>query len=164
VRLNKKFITSLITIFLCFFLDRVSKFLVIDFFLQNNLQNLYVNTYLNIALIWNKGIAFGFLESSGGFYHLISIIIITFILFLIYSIYKSNIKSEIFSYSLILGGAFGNLIDRLYYQAVPDFLDVHFNQFHWFTFNIADICITIGIVLLIIFDFLVLNISKNKNE
>jgi len=164
VRLNKKFIICLITIFLCFFLDRVSKFLVIDFFLQNNLQNLYVNTYLNIALIWNKGIAFGFLESSGGFYHLISIIITTIILFLIYLIYKSNIKSEIFSYSLILGGAFGNLIDRLYYQAVPDFLDVHFNQFHWFTFNIADICITIGIVLLIIFDFLVLSISKNKNE
>lgn len=164
MQLNKKFIISLITIFLCFFLDRVSKFLVIDFFLQNNLQSLYVNTYLNIVLIWNKGIAFGFLESGGSFYHLISIIIIIIILFIIYLIYKSNIKSEIFSYSLILGGAFGNLIDRLYYQAVPDFLDVHFNQFHWFTFNIADICITIGISLLIIFDFLVLNISKNKNE
>lgn len=160
MQLNKNYVSSLTAIFLCFILDRVSKVLVIDFFLQNNIENLYVSPYLNIILIWNKGIAFGLFESDSIFYHLISVIILMIIFSLIYLIYKSNSKSEVFSYSLVVGGALGNFFDRLYFQAVPDFLDIHFNQFHWFTFNIADICITIGIILLLMFDYFKFNISK----
>ena len=105
-------------------------------------------------LIWNIGIGFGLLSTSSNiFYNLISIIIGIVILFLIYTLAKSE-QIDKFIYSIIIGGALGNFYDRLVFRAVPDFIDIHFESFHWFTFNLADIFITIGVFLFIIRGFL----------
>ena len=80
-------------------------------------------------------------------------------MFLIYLIAKSKTSDKIL-FSMILGGASGNVYDRLTYFAVPDFIDIHYKNFHWFTFNIADIFITLGIILIILNDLL---IKKNES-
>ena len=133
-------------IFLTFFLDRYSKIKIINNFSENVL---YINDFVNFNLIWNTGIGFGFLSTKSNLiYNSITGVIFIVIVFLIYLILKSKTIDKIL-FSLILGGALGNAYDRLTYFAVPDFIDIHYKNFHWFTFNIADIFITVGIVLLI---------------
>jgi signal peptidase II len=113
-----------------------------------------INDYLNFELVWNTGIGFGLLSQNVGiYYHLISLLIFSVIVFLIYLITKASFLEKIL-FSFILGGAAGNLYDRLFYFAVPDFIDLHINDFHWFTFNIADIFISLAIILIIIKDLL----------
>ena len=148
--LNKKDnLICLFTIISVFFLDRFSKIKIINQQLVSD-KNLYINDYINFDLVWNTGIGFGLLSSKSNLiYNLISLIIGMVIIFLIYLIIKSKIIDKIF-FSLILGGALGNFYDRLTYFAVPDFIDVHYQNFHWFTFNIADIFITLGIIALIL--------------
>ena len=144
---SKQTIVSLISIFSVFILDRVTKDIVIKSQLNN--QSLFVNDYLNFELVWNTGIGFGlFSQNANIYYHLISLLIFTVIIFLIYLTTKADLIEKTF-FCLILGGAIGNLYDRLIYFAVPDFIDLHINNFHWFTFNIADIFITLGIILII---------------
>ena len=153
VLLSKKLFQSLVIILICFILDRASKIYIIDLFTQINVsKNIYINPYLNFILLWNKGIAFGLLQSEQIIYHFITGIILSIIFFLIFLIYKAQKKWEMIYFSLIVGGALGNFADRIYYNAVPDFIDLHFKGFHWFTFNIADIFITAGIILYLIFD------------
>ena len=159
VQLNKKFFKSLLIILVCFILDRFSKIYIIDYFLKSEINEKYINSYLNFNLIWNRGIAFGLLQSEALTYHLISLMIFFVILFLFYILIKNENLLEIVCFSIIIGGAVGNLFDRIYYNAVPDFIDLHFNNFHWFTFNVSDICISIGIITLLIFD-----IFKYKNR
>ena len=154
VESSRKVITSLFVIFSCFFLDRISKIYILNFFTKNDFTDQYVNSYLNLILIWNKGVAFGLLQSEDFFYNLVSIIIIMVIAFLCFLIYKTDKKTEIMCYSLVVGGALGNFTDRIYYQAVPDFIDFQYKYLHWFTFNFADIFITVGILLLLISDML----------
>ena len=150
---NKKIFLSFIIVLVCFILDRASKIYIIDTFSQINVSNnIYVNPYLNFILLWNKGIAFGLLQSERMFYHIISVVILIIIFFVCFLIYQSKKKWEIIYFSLIVGGAIGNFTDRIYYMAVPDFIDLHYKDFHWFTFNVADICITFGIILYLIFD------------
>jgi len=161
---NKKFFISLLLILITFSLDRLSKVYLIQFFLDNKFNDYYVNTYLNFTLIWNKGIAFGLLESDTLLYHFISALIFLIIFFILYLIYKSENFSEMIFFSIIVGGATGNLFDRLFYNAVPDFIDIHYNNFHWFTFNVADIFITIAIFLLLIFDIFKLNKENNIKD
>ena len=161
VLLNKKFFLSFLIIFICFFLDRISKFYIINFFINTNHIDQYINEYLNFTLIWNKGIAFGLLQSKSLIYNLISIFIFFIILFLTYLILKTKIFMETFSLSLIIGGALGNFFDRIYYNSVPDFIDFHFKDFHWFTFNVADIFISLGILILLIFDIFKSNKKVN---
>ena len=145
--LSKETIVSLLVVFLVFFLDRVTKEAIINHQLDN--QSIFVNNYLTFELAWNTGIGFGlFSQNSNIYYHLISLLIFTVITFLIYLIIKASFIEKIL-FSLILGGGMGNFYDRLIYFAVPDFIDFHINDFHWFTFNIADIFITIGIILII---------------
>ncbi len=145
--LQKGNLYSFLLILTIFIFDRVSKKNII-----NNYSDsiYYVNDYINFNLIWNIGIGFGFLSTdSSMFYNFVTIIITLVILYLIYIFAISeNIDKVILS--LILGGAFGNIYDRLIYKAVPDFIDVHYNNFHWFTFNVADIFITMGIIIFII--------------
>jgi len=160
VQLNKKIIISLIIILISFFLDRVSKMLIINFFSENQLNEYYVNSFLNLVLVWNQGVAFGLLQLEGYYYHSVSFFIITIIVFIFYLVFISNKKNEVFSYGLIIGGATGNLFDRLYFSSVPDFIDLHFRNFHWFIFNVADIFITLGILLIIFFDMLKLNTNS----
>ena len=142
---------------LVFFLDRYSKIKIIA---NLNENNLYINDFLNFNLVWNTGIGFGFFSTNSSLiYNLITGIICFVIIFLIYLIIKSK-KTDKILFSLILGGALGNVYDRLTYFAVPDFIDVHYKNFHWFTFNIADIFITLGIILIILNDLL---IKKNES-
>ena len=135
----------LIIIFI-FFLDRYSKI----FMLNNLSENLiYINDFINFDLIWNTGVGFGFLSSSSTLmYNSISIIVGIIVLYLIFLSLKSD-KFDKSAFSLIIGGALGNFYDRIFFKAVPDFIDVHYGNFHWFTFNIADIFITIGVICFI---------------
>ena len=142
--LKKENIYYLTLILIIFFFDRVSKLKIISNFNENNY---YVNDYINFNLIWNIGIGFGFLSTDSSlFYNLVTLIIGTVILFLIY-IFGTSKNIDKLIYSIIIGGALGNFYDRLVYKAVPDFIDLHYNDFHWFTFNLADIFITIGIFI-----------------
>ena len=143
----------LVIIALIFILDRVSKVKIINH-QENNDGSLFINDYLNFDLIWNTGIGFGlFSQNANIYYHGISLLIFLVIIFLSYLICKASFYDRNL-YSLILGGALGNFYDRLFYFAVPDFIDIHVNDYHWFTFNISDIFITIGVILLISKDLL----------
>ena len=144
---SKETITPLLVIVSIFILDRITKIAIINHQLQN--KSIFVNNYLNFELVWNTGIGFGlFSQNANIYYHLITLLITSVIIFLIYLVIKASFIEKVLFY-LILGGAIGNLFDRLIYFAVPDFIDFHINDFHWFTFNIADIFITIGIILII---------------
>ena len=151
---SKEVTISLIIISIIFALDRVSKISIIN--AQSSNSSLFINDYLNLELVWNTGIGFGLLSHNANiYYHGISFLILFVIFFLIYIINKVGFFEKIL-YSLILGGGLGNFFDRVIYYAVPDFIDFHIHDFHWFTFNIADIFITIGVILLITKD-LILN-------
>ena len=146
----QKFLLYFLLITVIFFIDRISKLYIIDLFNDKNLLNIYVTSFLNIHLVWNQGIAFGLLSFDNSFfYELITILIVGIIIIITLMIIKSKNLSVYFLIA-ILGGSLGNLFDRLYYSAVPDFIDFHIMEFHWFVFNVADIFITIGIICLII--------------
>ena len=150
---NKKKIYLFIFVLVLFTIDRISKILILKNFLNNSLSEIYFNSFLNFSLVWNSGIGFGILQIEPNiFYSIISIIITAINLILIYWMLTSSNYLESIFISIILGGALGNLFDRYYYSSVPDFIDLHYESFHWFTFNIADIFITIGIIGLIIID------------
>jgi len=135
-----------------FFFDRISKIKIIEHQIENN--RIYINDYLNFDLIWNTGIGFGlFSSNSNFFYNSITVMIGGVIIYILYLVVKLNFLDKIFL-SLVLGGALGNFYDRLTYFAVPDFIDIHFNNFHWFTFNIADIFITIGLIMIVFKDLI----------
>ena len=147
--LNKNFLISLLTISIIFFLDRISKYLVISQSEKNLSYDLFQSEFLNINLIWNEGIAFGLLSFGNQiFYNIISVLIAIIIIILFILIFKAK-KIKKYSYIIICGGALGNLFDRIIYKSVPDFIDFHYNEFHWFIFNIADIFITLGVLCLI---------------
>ena len=147
---NKKNFICLLLITVVFILDRISKFEIIDKQMNNNA--IYVNDFINFELIWNTGIGFGLLSSSSSLiYNLLTALIGGIIIFLIYLLVSLKFLDKIL-FSIIIGGALGNVYDRIVYYAVPDFIDIHYKNFHWFTFNIADIFITVGILLLILKD------------
>lgn len=146
--INKENLNLLILILSIFFIDRISKIIILNKF---NQYNYFINDYLNLNLIWNTGIGFGIFSSTNDFiYHLITFIISIVILLIFYLIFKSKSKREKIIFSLIIGGALGNFYDRIVFKAVPDFIDVHYKDIHWFTFNAADIFISIGIIALIL--------------
>ena len=150
---NSFFLISTFVAFL-FLIDRVSKIWIIKKSQEIMDSEIFLSRFINFELVWNKGIAFGLFSLEGGvFYQLISLLIFLIITILIYFILKSN-GFEKLGFILILGGALGNLFDRIIYKAVPDFIDLHINNFHWFIFNIADIFITIGVLCLILVEIL----------
>jgi len=147
---SKRKIIFLVIIILVFIFDRVSKIKIVDH--QSIGGSVFINDYLNFNLIWNTGVGFGlFSQNANLYYHATSFLIFMVIVFLFYLTIKANFTDKM-SFSLIIGGALGNFYDRIYYYAVPDFIDFHINDFHWFTFNIADIFITVGVVVLIVKD------------
>jgi len=151
---TKNNLYCLIVILIIFFLDRYTKLLILDNFSENTY---YLNDYINLDLIWNIGIGFGFLSTDSFLiYNLITLLIGLVILSLFYFLVLSEIIDKLI-YSVIIGGALGNFYDRLVYNAVPDFIDIHYKNFHWFTFNVADIFITIGILIFILISFFVKN-------
>ncbi len=152
--IKRENIFFLIIIIIIFSLDRVSKQNIINNF---NDKTYYINDYVNLDLIWNIGIGFGFFSTDSYFYYNFVTLIIAFVILILLFIFcKSEIIDKII-YTIIIGGALGNFYDRVFYNAVPDFIDLHYNNFHWFTFNVADIFITIGIIILIIRSFSVKN-------
>ena len=150
----------LFIIFFIFFLDRITKIIVINYTNNSNSLDLFNSKYLNFSLIWNPGIAFGLMSFENNFfYNLFSFFIFCVIIFLIILTIKAQ-KFEKISFSMIIGGALGNFYDRIQYKAVPDFIDFHYNNFHWFTFNGADVFISVGVMLLIFYEF---TKKKEKN-
>ena len=140
----------LIVISIIFFLDRYTKLFILNNFTEDTY---YLNDYINLDLVWNIGIGFGLLSSNSSLlYNLMSLIIGSVIIILIYVGLMSE-KFDKLIYSIIIGGALGNFYDRLSNKAVPDFIDLHYNNFHWFTFNVADIFITLGILAFILRNF-----------
>tara|TARA_B100001248_G_scaffold125974_1_gene94468 strand:+ start:162 stop:668 length:507 start_codon:yes stop_codon:yes gene_type:complete len=135
-----------------FIFDRITKQEIINKF---NKSAYYINDYINFDLIWNIGIGFGFLSTSSSlFYNLVTFTVGIVIIILLF-IFAQSENTDKFIYSIIIGGALGNFFDRLAYKAVPDFIDLHFNSFHWFTFNVADIFITLGILIFILRSFFI---------
>ena len=159
--LKKKFIIYFVIVLIIFLLDRISKLYILSVLEDLGNVDININSYINLILVWNSGIGFGlFSFDQSKMYHLMTILIIFVNLFIIYLIIKSKDKSAYF-FLIIFGGALGNLFDRIYYSAVPDFIDISYKGYHWFVFNVADIFISFGIICLI-FDEL-LNYKK-KNE
>ena len=162
--LDKSFLIQLSLIFIIFVSDRISKIYVI--YLDNKLlgSEIFSSNFLNINLIWNEGIAFGLFSFNDKIlYNILTIIIIIIILIIFFMIIKSDGFKK-YSLLMILGGALGNVFDRLYYKAVPDFIDFHVGDFHWFIFNFADVFITLGVFFMILLEFLGNNKLKKKNE
>ena len=147
--LSKNFYISFSIVTLIYFLDRLSKIYVIQLDKNNLGSDIFNSAYLNIVLIWNKGIAFGLLSFNESYlYNIISLIIAIIIIVLVIMSFK-NQGFKRYSLLMIVGGALGNLHDRIFFNAVPDFIDFHIGNFHWFIFNVSDIFITIGVFCLI---------------
>jgi len=160
--LTKNFYINLFIIFSIFIIDRITKIYVIGINSKNSYEDLYSSKFLNINLIWNEGIAFGlFSFSQNNLYNLLTLIISIIIIVILKMIINSyGIKK--YGLMMIFGGALGNLFDRIFYKAVPDFIDFHIGEFHWFVFNVADIFITIGVIIMILYE-LILNNQKNEH-
>ncbi len=152
--LGKNFTINLFLILLIFLLDRISKIYVINLDKKFLGSEIFSSKYLNISLIWNEGIAFGLLSfDKDNLYNLLTFLIILIIFFIIVMILKSSGFKK-YALLLILGGALGNIFDRLMYKAVPDFIDFHVGDFHWFIFNVADIFVTLGVIFMILLEFI----------
>ena len=155
--LGKNFYFNLLLVILIFLIDRISKIYVI--FLDNKFlgSEIFSSKYLNITLIWNEGIAFGLLNIEKNYlYNILTIFILTVIILILFMIIKTEGLKK-FLLLLILGGALGNIFDRIFYKAVPDFIDFHIGNFHWFIFNIADIFISVGVIFMILFELIGIN-------
>ena len=157
--LNKNSIINLFTVIIIFSLDRISKIYVISQSEKNLSYDLFESKFLNINLVWNEGIAFGLLSFDKNYlYNLLTILIIALIVVIFLMILK-NRGFKKYSLLMLLGGALGNLFDRIYFNAVPDFIDFHIGNFHWFIFNVSDIFISLGVLFLIS-----LELINNKKE
>ena len=158
---KKIFFIKFSLILFIFFADQISKYYIINIFeFQNNA--IYITSFLNFQLIWNDGIAFGLLSFENNlYYNFITLVIILVIIILLFLI-KDNDRNSYF-YSMIVGGALGNLIDRIRYSSVPDFIDFHIGGYHWFVFNIADIFVSMGVFCLIIAEIFFKNLNYEKN-
>ena len=149
----KKKLNIFYIIAIIFILDRLSKYFILE--LSNSAEkfNIPITSFLNFNLVWNSGIAFGLFSFNENFYYnLITLIIIVITLVILFLAIKSN-GAEKIGFSMIFGGSLGNIFDRLYYKAVVDFIDLHINNIHWFIFNIADIFICLGVMMLIVLEF-----------
>ncbi len=161
-KMFKKYLVDFSIIIFIFLIDRVSKLLIIRSPETYDQYGISVTSFLNFNLIWNEGIAFGlFSFDEKLYYNLLTIFIILVTILIIWLMLKSK-GFERFSFIMIIGGSLGNIFDRAFYSAVPDFIDFHVNNFHWFIFNVADIFITLGILFLISIE--IFNNKKVKNE
>ncbi len=152
---SKENFYSFLLILILFLVDRISKNTITNNYSDNIY---YISEYLNFDLIWNTGIGFGFFSSPSTYlYNAMTLVIGTIIIYLLYLILISEKNKDKIFYSMIIGGALGNFYDRLIFKAVPDFIDIHYKNFHWFTFNIADIFICLGVILLIATGFKIAN-------
>ena len=156
----KKIFFNLTIILLIFLIDRISKVYILNIAETTGLVDIELNSYLNLILVWNTGIGFGLLSfEQTSIYNFITFFIILINLIIFYITFKLK-DFRVYFFLIILGGSLGNLFDRIYYAAVPDFIDLNYNGYHWFIFNFADIFISLGIICLILVEFL----SYKKNH
>jgi len=159
----KKILLNSIIIMVIFLVDRISKIYILTIAESESIVNIYLTSYLNFYLIWNKGIAFGLFSFNESFiYNTITMLIAIISIIILVMIIKNKSLKQL-AFISVLGGSLGNLFDRIYYSAVPDFIDFHINNYHWFVFNVADIFITLGIMWLI-FDEIFNNNNKNEKN
>ena len=162
--LLKKVSLNLTAISIIFLIDRLTKLYILKLAEIENSVDIYLTSYLNLYLIWNKGIAFGLLSMNESMiYNVITLIIGIIIIVILFMLWRNNNIQRYFLV-LIVGGAFGNFYDRIIYTAVPDFIDLHFKGFHWFVFNVADIFITVGVFCLILVELFYNNKIKNEKN
>ena len=160
----KNFYLNLAIILIVFIFDRTTKLYILKLAEVEASVDIYITPYLNLFLIWNKGIAFGLFSIDGSIiYNSITILIGLIIITILFMMLKNNNIQRYF-FALITGGALGNFYDRIVYTAVPDFIDLHFYDFHWFVFNVADIFITIGVFCLILVELFFNNESTNEKN
>ena len=159
----KKYIIYLLIFTIIFALDRITKIYILHLAEINNTLDIYITSFLNFYLIWNKGIAFGLLSFDKNIvYNFITFFIaLVTLIILIIALKSSDFKGYLFM--VIFSGSIGNLFDRLYFSAVPDFIDFHINDFHWFIFNVADIFITIGVICMILTELIATNKKKHED-
>ena len=156
--MKNKLTVNFIFILILFFIDRVSKFLIIRFNNETEEANIILTPFLNLNLVWNEGIAFGLLSFDDDLsYRLVTLFISIVILILFFMLYKAEKLNRV-ALIMVIGGATGNFFDRIYYSAVPDFVEIYYKSFHWFIFNVADIFITLGVFCLIYVEL----ITKDK--
>jgi signal peptidase II len=155
---KKKVLFEIFFVFLIFAIDRVSKSIILHLSKITGEFQMTLTSYLNLSLIWNRGIAFGFFSFETNLYYNLISFLIGAIILLIIIISKKSKGVEKISFLMIIGGALGNLFDRFYYKSVIDFIDFSFQNFHWFIFNVSDIFISLGVIILILLEF------KKKNE
>ena len=149
----KKNYLGFVIILIAFILDRVSKILIINHSNTFGKLEISLNPFLNLNLIWNEGIAFGlFSFDEKNYYNLLTFLIIGIILVLLWLMFRSS-GLEKLGFASVIGGSLGNVTDRIFYSSVPDFIDLNYNGFHWFVFNVADIFITLGVMILIFCEF-----------
>ena len=159
---NTKIFIYIALVLLVFALDRISKTIILNILENDGKVDIYINSFFNLFLVWNKGIGFGlFSFDQNNIYNGISLFIFIINLIIVYLIYKEKTPKTYFL-AIILGGSSGNLFDRYYYSAVPDFIDLNYKGYHWFIFNVADIFITLGIICLILAEFL--NYKKQNDK
>ena len=162
--LRKNFYISFSIVALIYFLDRLTKIYVIQLDKNNLGSDIFNSAYLNIILIWNKGIAFGlFSFDESHLYNILSLIISIIVVILVIMSLKSH-GFKRYSLLMIVGGALGNLHDRIFFNAVPDFIDFHVGNFHWFIFNVSDIFITLGVISMIILELADNRTEKQNND
>ena len=150
----KKIVISISILIFIFLLDRTSKVLILNILEDTGEVDIYISSFLNFYLVWNKGIGFGLLSSDQDyFYNIVTVLIVLINFVIIYMLFKEK-GMRYYFLLVILGGSLGNLFDRLYFRAVPDFIDLNYNGYHWFIFNVADIFISIGIILLILIELI----------
>ncbi len=163
-KLNKNFYLNFSIVLFIFLIDRISKLYVIHKDNLNFNSEIYSSKFLNIHLIWNEGIAFGLFSFNEDYlYNFLTFLIFIVIILIIFMIKKSDPVRK-YALILVLGGALGNFFDRLIYKAVPDFIDFHVGNFHWFIFNVSDIFITLGIVTMILIEIFSKNIRANEKN
>ena len=160
---NKSLLINISLTLLIFLIDRISKIYVINLDKNFSGSEIFSSKFLNIYLIWNEGIAFGLFSSNeNNIYNILTLLIIFVIIIIFYMITQSQGLQK-YSLLMILGGALGNVFDRILYKSVPDFIDFHINEFHWFIFNVADIFITIGVICMILTELIATNKKKHED-
>ncbi len=160
--LVKKLLIYFLIVLVIFALDRFSKLFILNILEDKDEVDIYINSFLSLYLVWNKGIGFGlFSFDDTTAYNLITLIILLINVVILYLIFVEE-GLKIYFLLIILGGSLGNFVDRLYYKAVPDFIDINYNGYHWFIFNVADIFITLGIICLILAELLNYKSSNEK--
>ena len=146
---NNKFNLTLFFLFLTLvILDQITKALVINFF--DLYDSVVLLPIVNLTFVVNYGFAFGLLNNPSLNQILVSLVILAIIIYFLYLLIKTQDKIFQLTLTLILAGALGNFIDRIFRGFVIDFIDIYIGKYHWPAFNIADSCITVGFVVLMI--------------